>query len=368
MTGWTESPEPSYVAAMRNDRGWRNALAATLLPALALIGGCVASHPTEDAWQRFEFTRPEMGVPFRVVFYAPNQPAAEAAANAVFQRISQLNDILSDYDTDSELSRLSRTAGQGKAVPVSNDLWFVLQVAQNLSARSNGAFDVTIGPVVSLWRKARREKKLPRPDQLAEARGAVGWRKLELDPRHHTAKLLVPNMKLDLGGIAKGYALDEAGKTLRARGLTRVLITGGGDMVAGEAPLRRRGWKIELAPLNATNAPPGGFLRLRHGALATSGDAFQYVEIDGKRYSHIVDPRTGVGLTDHSLVTVTARSGALADALATAVSVLGPEQGLKLVESTPGAAVRIIRQPDNGIEAIQSRRFGRIENSTGRAD
>ena len=304
-----------------------------------------------------------MGVPFRIVLYATNASAANKAAEAAVGRIARLNDILSDYDTDSELSRLSRTAGQGHAVPVSDDLWFVLKGAQELSARSDGAFDVTVGPVVNLWRKARREKKLPRPDLLVEARAAVGWRKLELDPRHHTANLLAPNMKLDLGGIAKGYALDEALKVLRAQGVTHALITGGGDMVAGEAPPDQKGWRIELAPLDVTNAPPADFVWLRHAALATSGDVFQHIEIDGKRYSHIVDPRTGVGLTDHSLVSVIARDGTMADSLATAVSVLGPQQGLKLIESTPGAAARIVRQPDRAIEVIQSQRFDEFQSS-----
>jgi len=329
-----------------------------VLGAAWLVAGCAARRESAVGdGQRFEFTRPEMGVPFRIVLYAPNVADAEAAAIAAFARIEQLNDILSDYDTDSELSRLSRTAGEGRAVPVNEDLWFVLTHSQEMAARSDGAFDITVGPVMNLWRKARREKKLPRPDSLTNARAAVGWRKLELDTRQQTAMLLVPDMKLDLGGIAKGYALDEALKTLRARGVTRALVTGGGDMVAGEPPPGQKGWRIEVAPLDVTNAPPARFVSLRNAALATSGDVFQHVEIDRRRYSHIVDPRTGLGLTDHSLVTVIARDGTTADALATAVSVLGPELGLKLIESTPGAAALLVRKPRDEIELRESQRF-----------
>jgi thiamine biosynthesis lipoprotein len=308
---------------------------------------------------RFEFTQPQMGLPFRIVLYAADAAAAEAAARTAFARISQLNDLLSDYDPDSELSRLSRTSGEGRAVPVSEDLWIVLERAQQLAARSDGAFDVTVGPYVNLWRKARRERKLPRAELIAEAGAAVGWEKLQLDAVSRTAKLLAPNMRLDLGGIAKGYAVDEAMKTLKAHGIERALVAGGGDMAASGPPPGQKGWRIEVAPLDVTNAPPARFVLLAHRALATSGDVFQRLEIDGQRYSHIVDPKTGLGLTDHSLVTVIAPDCTTADSLATAVSVLGPEAGLKLVEGTRGCAASIVRAPGLRIEVTESRRFQR---------
>jgi thiamine biosynthesis lipoprotein len=132
-------------------------------------------------------------------------------------------------------------------------------------------------------------------------------------------------------------------------------------MMAGEAPPGRKGWHIELAPLDATNAPPAEFVWLRNAALCTSSDLFQHLEIDGKRYSHIVDPRTGLGLTDRSLVTVIAPTSAMADALATAVSVLGPEQGLTLIESTSGTAARVVRKPGDEIQVVHSRRFDRFQ-------
>jgi thiamine biosynthesis lipoprotein len=325
---------------------------------LAGVAGC-ASRPAAPL-ARFEYTRPQMGVPFRIVLYAATQRQADAAARAAFTRIEQLNALLSDYEEDSELSRLSATAGQGQAVPVSEDLWRVLAAGQRLAAQTDGAFDLTAGPVVTLWRRARRQHRLPEPERLAAARAAVGYRHLELNARDRSARLLVPGMRLDLGGIAKGYAVDEALKTLRAHGLTRALVSGGGDLVVGDPPPGTKGWRIEVAPLDAPGAPPARFVRLQHRALATSGDVFQHVEIDGVRYSHIVDPRTGVGLTDHSLVTVIARNGLTADALATAVSVLGPKAGLRLVERTAGAAAYIVRQPGENIEAVEARRFRRF--------
>src|SRR2546430_780611 len=130
-------------------------------------------------------------------------------------------------------------------------------------------------------------------------------------------------------------------------------------MAGGGPPPGRKGWRIEVAPLDVTNAPPARFVLLANAGLATSGDLFQHLEIDGKRYSHIVDPHTGVGLTDHSLVTVIARDGITADGLSTAVSVLGPKEGVRLVEQTRAAAVHIVRMPGDTIEMTESSRLNR---------
>lgn len=325
---------------------------------LAVLGGCQNARESADSrLHRFDYSEPQMGLPFRMVLYSTNQAAADAAARAAFARVAELNGIMSDYDTDSELSRLSRTAGEGIAVPVSPDLWFVLSRSQQLSERTDGGFDITVGPCVSLWRKARRERKLPRPDLLAKTLKSVGWRKLQLNPQHRTATLLAPNMRLDLGSIAKGYAIDEALKVLGSRGIRHALVTGGGDMAASLPPPGRPGWRITLAPLDVTNAPPARHVLLKNAGLGTSGDLFQHVEIGGRRYSHIVDPKTGYGLTDHSLVTVLAKDCITANTMATAVSVIGPVEGMKLVEETPGAAMHFVRKPTEMIEHLQSKRF-----------
>jgi len=332
------------------------------LCALFLASSCATR--TTDELERFEFTEPQMGVPFRIVMYAPDRSAADFAARAAFDRIRRLNDILSDYDTDSELSRQSQTAGSGQAVKISDELWFVVKRSQELARRIERSLVVTVGPAVSIWRKARREKRLPDPAKLARALEAVGYQKLRLDPRRRTARLLAPYMRLDLGAIAKGYAVDEALKILRSRGVTRALVSGGGDMAAGDPPPDKAGWRIELAALDVTNAPAARFVLLANAGLATSGDLFQHLEIDGKRYSHIVDPRTGMGLTDHSLVTVIAPDGMTADSLATAVSVLGPEKGIELIEQTKNAAASIVRIPGDTIQMTESTRFKKYYDAT----
>ncbi len=333
----------------------RTALAGLL--ALA-ASGCAGSRLTRSL-QRFEFEQPQMGVPFRIVLYAEDEAIAAPAARAAFARVANLNQVFSDYEDDSELTKLSHTSGSGQAVKVSDELWRLLVVAQNMSRRSDGAFDMTVGPLVQVWRRARRQRELPAPEVIAEAKSRVGWQKLVLDPRGHTAQLLVPNMRLDLGSIAKGYALDEALKILRRHGLTRALVTGSGDMAIGDAPPERAGWRIELAPLDAPGAPPTRFLSLRNCGFATSGDLHQHVELDGKRYSHIVDPHTGLGMTDHSLVVVIAPDCLTANSLSTTTCVVGPQRGLALVESTRGASARVTRKPGERVEVRESRNFSR---------
>ena len=198
---------------------------------------------------------------------------------------------------------------------------------------------------------------MPAPERLSEERKAVGYRNLQLDPKTRAARLLVPGMRLDLGGIAKGYAVDEALKVLRARGIDRALVGGDGDIVVGEPPPGKPGWRIGMATLDVPNAPTNRYVLLKQAAISTSGDLSQRLEIGGVRYSHIVNPHTGLGVTDHSLVTVIARDSTTADSLATAVSVLGPEKGMKLIKETTGAAARIVRSPGEKIETYESRRF-----------
>lgn len=323
-----------------------------ILIVAAWVGGASAAIATE---QRFVFEKAEMGVPFRITLYAADEAAARAATDAAFERIEVLNSILSDYDPDSELSRLAQTSG--RAVPVSADLWHVLALSQRIAERTDGAFDVTIGPLVNLWRRARRKHELPSPDLIAEMRARVGFRKLRLDRANRTAELLAPNMRLDVGGIAKGYAVDEALRILTTHGIARALVAASGDIGASGPPPDQPGWRIEVAALDAEGAPPAQLVWLNHSAVSTSGDTFQRVEIDGVRYSHIVDPRTGVGITDHSLVTVLGPDCTTTDSWETTVTILGPERGLKVIADIPGTAVHIARKPGTRVEVYDSPRW-----------
>jgi len=298
--------------------------------------GMLAASPTADL-TRYEYSQVHMGMPFTFVLYAPDEAAANRASGAAYERIAELDRTLSDYKPESELSRLSASSGQGKAVPVSDDLWRVLEASQRLSERSEGAFDITVGPYVKLWRRARRDGEFPSEKRLAEAREAVGCQHLKLDPEKKTARLERPGMRLDPGGIAVGYTLDEVRKVLHANGVTVFLLDASGDVLAGEPPPGKRGWRLAIAsPVD--DAPPSRILELANASATTSGDTFQFVELNGKRYSHIVDPRTGLGLTTRLGVTIVAPDALTADSLDTAISVLGIEEGKKLLEQYPGAA------------------------------
>jgi thiamine biosynthesis lipoprotein len=297
-----------------------------------------------------------MGVDFRIIFYADDRTAATDAAAAAFARIAQINSTHSNYLPDSELNRLCRTAGSGQDVPLSDDLFRVLNAAQELARKTNGAFDVTVGPYTKLWRRARRRKQLPAPAQLNRAQAAVGYQHLQLDTCRRTATLLRPDMRIDLGGIAKGYAADEALKVLQQHGITRALVDGSGDIAVGQAPPGRKGWRIAISALDRAHLPRRVLL-LTGAAVATSGDAWQHVVIEGRRYSHIVDPQTGLGLTSPRSVTVVADQGMRADSLASALSVLEPAKGLALMQGFPAASALIVERTENGIATHESRGF-----------
>jgi FAD:protein FMN transferase len=271
--------------------------------------------------ERFEFRQIHMGVETRLVFYAPEPAAAVLAATRAFQRIATLDSIMSDYRADSELNRLVARAG-GPPVVIGEELFLVLSRAQELARLSDGAFDVTSKPLVELWREARRTGVLPPDHARRAAAQRVGWRNLRLDPANRTAQLVHPEMRLDLGGIGKGYASDEAIATLRAHGIEHALVEMGGDIVAGDAPPGEKGWRIQLVRMGSLPDP----IFLANAAISTSGDTEQFVEIGGVRYSHIVDPRTGLGLRSRIAVTVLAPDGITADGLSTLLSVLGADR------------------------------------------
>jgi thiamine biosynthesis lipoprotein len=280
-----------------------------------------------------------MGTTFRVVLYAANAEAAKKAADAAFARVAELDGVMSDYKKDSELMKLCRTAGED--VPVSADLFAVLSEAEKLSKASDGAFDVTVGPVVQLWRLARRTQQLPDAKELALARSKVGFRNVQLDAAKRAVRLLVPGMQLDLGGIAKGYAADEALKVLKKKfGITRALVAAAGDITCGDPPPDKSAWDVDIAPIAKGQKPRR--LKLANAAVSTSGDLEQFVEIGGVRYSHVVDPKTGLGLTGRRSVTVIAPKGVTADSMTKAVMLLPPDKGLALVEVTPDAAAYVV--------------------------
>jgi thiamine biosynthesis lipoprotein len=346
------------------------AFAATTLVLHPLLSRKIACAEPEQL-KRYARSELHMGVEFQVILYAPSPELADQALTSAMARIAALDKSLSDYDLESELSKLSETTTTREAdnpqqfpvVQVSDDLWHVLAAAQDISRQSEGAFDVTVGPLSKLWRRARRWKELPDEQQLAMARQSVGWQFLELNTKNKTAQLLKPNMRLDLGGIAKGYAVHEAVKTVKACGISRVLVRGSGDIAVGDAPPGERGWRIGVAPLNPDD-PPQRYVTLTNQAISTSGDARQHLVVNGKRYSHILDPRSGEPVSGRSSVTVIHPRGELADGLDTAASVLGPDQALELINKYEGAELLMVYEDETGKQRlIESSGFKQHEDA-----
>lgn len=301
----------------------------------------VQAEGQDSALRRFDFERVEMGVIFRLSVYGSDSDVANKAADAAYERVHQLNGIFSDYDGSSEVRQLCEKSAPGHPVRVSEELFTVLRASLQLSQETDGAFDVTVGPLTKLWRRARRRETMPEPDRLAAEKERVSYKLVRLYRNSRSVELLREGMRIDFGGIAKGYAADEALRVLASHGFNRALVDASGDIVAGDPPPNADAWVVAIEALRHRATKPGEQaaadepvpqLRIRNQAVATSGDAYQSVMIDGRRYSHIVDPKTGLGLNQRSSVTIIAPTGMMADGLASAVSVLGPTAGICLIE------------------------------------
>ena len=298
-----------------------------MLTTLLCVSGCAprANEPrAKAALERHEYVQGLMGVQVRLVMYTTDEETAKTAAKSAFERVAELEGVMSDYQRDSELMQLCDKAGDGP-VRVSPELFDILEYAQQVSQASDGAFDATVGPLVRLWRESRKTQTLPDPPALAEARSLVGYQFMRLDRKKQTVELTMPGMRLDLGGIGKGYAGDEAIRVLREQGVTSALFEAGGDIVVSDAPPEHPdGWQIETQE--------GKKIPLANVAISTSGYTEQFVEIHGVPYSHVVDPHTGIGLTNQFAATIIARRGITTDALSTAATVLGPERSQALLK------------------------------------
>ena len=290
--------------------------------AISLAGTLAAF--TAD-WQKVEVAEPHMGTLFRIVVHTEDPITARAAIAKACRRVAELDQKLSDYKADSELNQLCR-APYNQPRRVSAELFYVLEVARRVSSQSSGAFDITIGPLVELWRQARTARQLPPADTIAAARARTGFRYIKLNRARREVTLLREEMRLDLGGIAKGYAADQALAVLIAAGFPKSLVAASGDIRVGDAPPGRTAWRVSLNPFGNGAIET---VDLRNQAVSTSGASEQNVEIDGVRYSHILDPRSGLGLTGNHAVSVIAGQGILADAWATAFCVLGPKAAFK---------------------------------------
>ncbi|HEV2833004.1 MAG TPA: FAD:protein FMN transferase [Hanamia sp.] len=307
--------------------------------------------------KKFSFTQSKMGSPFTITLYGADSAKAVTTTHRAFALVDSLIMIFSDYEESSELNRLSASAGLEKWVSVSPALFDILQLSKEASIKSEGMFDITIGPVVKLWRVSRKEKKLPVDSSLRQSLALVGHQYILLNTTLKKVKLLKPGMRLDLGGIAKGYIAQEVVDFLNAAGITYALADAGGDLAMSAPPPGKQGWTIAINAPESKNNMAGKMLSLKNQAVATSGDVYQYLFFKGKKYSHIIDPRTGLGSTQQRNVTVIAASGAQADWLASACSLLPIRKAMRVIRQQRGTALQIMEMKRGKIKTWQSRHF-----------
>jgi len=272
--------------------------------------------------QRYEFKHEQMGTQFRLILYGNDKTKAQNTINQCITRINQLNLILSDYESTSEISQLSATAGSGQKIKVSWELWTILKKANFYAKKSDGAFDISIGPLSKLWRSMFRRQEVFNGVKINSAKNKIGFRKIKFHPISKKIQLIQKGMRLDAGGIAKGFTVDEVVKILQKNGFTQFLVDGGGDIYVGNPPPDQLGWQISIIMEDSTGFKTEKFLSLKNTAIASSGDTYRFLVWEGKRYSHIIDPRTGYGVIDKKIINVQGKTCMQADAIASTLSVL----------------------------------------------
>ena len=306
---------------------------------------------------RFSFTESKMGAPFTIVFYSKDSVQAVSIAKRCFVLVDSFNFIFSDYIDTSELSYLSKTAGENSIpVKLSPALYDILIQSKKAYELSEGAFDITMGPLSKLWRKARKQQLFPTDSTVRSIRNLIGFNKLIFDTLNKTVRLTQPGMQLDLGGIAQGYVAQKVIDFLLSQEITQALINASGDIVMSGAPVDKDGWVVGVNLPEKTDELLNQKLILKNRAVTTSGDAYQFIEKDGIRYSHIINPITGYGVTFHRNVTVIAADGATADWLATACSILSLKKAKKLA-SILGSEVLITELKRGRLKLNSTRGF-----------
>ncbi len=290
-----------------------------------------------------------MGTVFTVVAYGRDARYLAEVTNEAFEEIDRLDAQMSNYRPESELAGVNRSAAR-QAVVVEPRLFQLIRDSLAYSDETGGAFDPTVGPLMKVWGFFRGEGRLPSRSELRQVLKRVGYRRVKLDQARRTIRFDAEGVELDLGGIAKGYAVDEAVEILRAHGLTSALVSSGtSSLYALGAPPDERGWKITLRdPYQAQKV--GNVVYLRNYSLSASGSYEKFFKLGGRTYCHILDPRSGQPVANMLATAVLAPRATQSDALSTAFFVLGVEASRKYLATHPNLAVLFFQpagaQPD----------------------
>jgi thiamine biosynthesis lipoprotein len=281
--------------------------------------------------KRFEFSENKMGSPFGIIFYHTDSTEAVQIAKECFSIVDSLNNIFSDYNSESEVGKLALQTNQTD-IKVSDELFAMIVRSKEAWARSGKAFDITIGTLTRLWRKVRKENRFPSDAEIKAAKDLTGFKNLTINERSKTISFKKPGIRLDFGGIVPGYASQRVTDFLKSKNIDIALVDASGDIVIGDAPPGKDGWAIGINLPESENEVWDKQLELKNFAVSTSGDVYRYIVHEGKKYSHIVDPGTGYGVTSQRNVTVITRFGTDADWLATACSILPIKKALALAK------------------------------------
>lgn len=312
--------------------------------ASATILSCSASQRPQErsaqsTFNRYEYASLHMGSRCTIVLYAPSERAAANAARSAFDKIHEIELVLSDYNPQSE-SMQATAQPHGQWVSASPVFLDVMERSQQFYKLSNGAFDPTVGVYTYLWRRAKQSNSIPTHSQLKNAQRSAGFDHIDIDLPNQRIRFNRPQMILDFGAIGKGYAADRALDVLRDHGFHIALIDLGGDLAFGQSPPDHpNGWSVTIQTGISTDWQTS----IHSSGLATSGDLERHYESNGVRYSHIIDPRTGMGITDARAVSVKAHDATTADALASIVSILGDEMTKQLESQFPGVQIWVVQ-------------------------
>jgi thiamine biosynthesis lipoprotein len=317
----------------------------------ALVGH--TAHAAQSGTDTREY-RYLMGTSVQVQAIGGDEAARRAAIDEAFAAMAEVDRLMSNYRSDSELSHLNHDAARGPVV-VSDPLLRVIEAAQRVSADSNGAFDVTVGPLVRLWGFHDKTPHVPASIELDSVRPLVGYRSLIVDAPHHTIRFARPGMEIDLGGIAKGFAVEVAADVLRRHGLAGFIDAGGNQYLLGTPP-GKPFWTVGIRNPDVAGRLIG-VVDVKGGSVSTSADYANVLVAAGRTYGHLLDPHTLQPSMASLSATIVSEDGTLADAMSKAAFVLGPQQGIALIDATPGmAGVIAYRKPDGSVGVAVSQR------------
>ena len=308
--------------------------------------------------KRFEFSENKMGSPFGIIFYHTDSTEAVQIAKECFSIVDSLNNIFSDYNAESEVGKLALQTNQTD-IKVSDELFAMMVRSKDAWARSGKTFDITMGTLTQLWRKVKKENRFPSAAEIEAAKDLTGFNNLTINERSKTISFKKRGIRLDFGGIVPGYAAQKVIDFLKTKNINIALADASGDIVTGDPPPGKNGWTLGINLPESENEVWDKNLDLKNFAVSTSGDVYRYIVHEGKKYSHIIDPRTGYGVTSQRNVTVITRFGADADWLATACSVLPIKKALALAKKED-TAVFIATLNNDKIVTYKSKSFDKF--------